>query len=203
MSFVNTCLTRETWTGGIIIRTSVRCSVCLTDDTYVWRYNACTLRVKPEWIPGSPGIVTKLDYTRNPGIVPQSEVTEVAGKGMGILQNLQKFQVRVRKCHRTQKLRVLWHVRTKLTEIPGRYKCCIRTPGTCGTGVQSSQKFRVPVWMYRAYRSSGHGYECPTGLTEVRCRVIPWVNTPGMVLYVPYRTQPWNPRSHSWRFFIS
>ena len=37
-----------------------------------------------------------------------------------------------------------------------------------------------------------YGYECPTELTEVLCRVIPGVNTPDMVLYVPYRTQPWN-----------
>ena len=28
---------------------------------------------------------------------------------------------------------------------------------------------------------------CPTEVTEVLCRVIPVVNTPGMVLCVPYR----------------
>ena len=42
---------------------------------------------------------------------------------------------------------------------------------------------------YRTYRSSGYGYECPTELTEVLRRVIPGIDIPGMVLYVPYRTQ--------------
>ena len=46
--------------------------------------------------------------------------------------------------------------------------------GLCGTGVQHVQKFRVRVW-------------CPTEVTDVLCRVIPAVNTPGMVLCVPYR----------------
>ena len=63
----------------------------------------------------------------------------------------------------------LWHGRTELTEVPG----------TGVNAVQNLQKFRV------------HGYKCPAELTEVLCRVIPRVNTPGMVLYVPYRTQPW------------
>ena len=75
---------------------------------------------------------------------------------MGVLQNFQKFWVRVLMCYRTR-----------------------RSSGYCGTGVQNSQKFRagtknaVPVprvlWHgeYRAYRTSGYGYECPTELTEV------------------------------------
>ena len=76
----------------------------------------------------------------------------------------------------SQKFRVLWHGRTELTEIPGRYKNAKAVP-------------RVFVARaYRTYRSSGYGYECPTELTEVRCRVIPGVFTPGMVLYVPCRT---------------
>ena len=111
---------------------------------------------------------------------------------MGILQNLQKFRLRVRKCCRThrssgysgtgvpklQKFRAgikmlypypgyLWHGRTELAEVPGMGMNVVRT-----------------------YRSSGYGCECPTELTEVLCRVIPGVNTPGMVLYVPYKTQP-------------
>ena len=85
-----------------------------------------------------------------------TQVTEVAGKGMGVLQKLKKFRVRVWKCYRTHK-----------------------SSGYCGTGVQNSEKFRagtknaVPVsrvlWYgaYRAYRSSGYGYECRTELTEV------------------------------------
>ena len=60
----------------------------------------------------------------------------------------------------------LWHRRTELAEVPG-------------TGMK-----------YRTYTSSGYGYECRTELTEVLRRVIPGVNTPGMVLYVPYRAQP-------------
>ena len=83
--------------------------------------------------------------------------------------------------------------------------------------LQNSQKFRAgtriavpvpPVFVARAYRtpkSSGYGYECRTELTEVSgtgmnvlhnlqkffFRVMPGVKTPGMVLYVPHRTQPW------------
>ena len=53
-------------------------------------------------------------------------------------------------------------------------------------GVQSSQKFRVwALLSYRTYRSSWYGYECIPEFTEVLCRVIPGVNTPGMVLYDP------------------
>ena len=40
---------------------------------------------------------------------------------------------------------------------------------------------------YRISRRSGYGYECPAKVTEVLCRVIPGVNTAGMVLCVPYR----------------
>ena len=79
------------------------------------------------------------------------------------------FQVRVWESYRTSKSFV-------------RVWMCYRThksSGHCGTGVHNSQKFRagtksaVPVprvlWhaAYRAYRSSGYGYEFPTKLTEV------------------------------------
>ena len=50
----------------------------------------------------------------------------------------------------------LWHGRTELTEVPG----------TGMNVLQNLQKIFVR-------------------------RVIPGVNTPGTVLYVPYRTQPW------------
>ena len=85
-----------------------------------------------------------------------TEVTEVPGKGMGILQTLHKFRVRVRKCYRTH-----------------------RSSGYCGTGVQNSQKFRAGMKMLYPYPgylrherteltgSSGYGYECRTELTEV------------------------------------
>ena len=62
----------------------------------------------------------------------------------------------------------LWHWRTELTEVPG----------TGMKVVQNLQKFRV------------RGMDVLQNLQEVFCRVIPGVNTPGMVLYVPYRTQP-------------
>ena len=38
---------------------------------------------------------------------------------------------------------------------------------------------------YRTSTSSGYGYKCPTELTEVLCRVIPGVNTPGTVCEYP------------------
>ena len=80
----------------------------------------------------------------------------IPGKGMGVLQNFQKFRVRVWKCYRTHRSSVY-----------------------CGTGIQNSQKFRagtknaVPVprvllhGAYRTHRTSEYGFECPTELTEV------------------------------------
>ena len=80
--------------------------------------------------------------------------------GMGVLQNVHKFRIRVRTCDWTS-----------------------RSSGYCGAGVHNSQKFRagtkgaVPVprvlWhgVYRTHSSSGYGYECPTELTQVRVRV--------------------------------
>ena len=62
---------------------------------------------------------------------------------MGILQNLQKFRVRVRKCYRTH-----------------------RSSGYCGTGVQNSQKFRAGTENAVSLpRGSGEGR---TELTEVQ-----------------------------------
>ena len=75
---------------------------------------------------------------------------------MGVSQNFQKFRVRVGKCYITH-----------------------RSSGYCGTGVQNSQMSRagtknaVPVprvlWhgAYITHRSSGHGHERHTELTEV------------------------------------
>ena len=74
-----------------------------------------------------------------------------------------------------QKFRVLWHGRTELPEVPGRYKHAVPVP-------------RVSVApAYRNSRSSWYGYECPTEVTEILCRVTPGVNTPGVALCVPYR----------------
>ena len=120
-----------------------------------------------------------------------TEVTEVPGKGMGILQNFQKFRVRVRKSYRTHRSPGYCGTGVQNSQkFRAGMKCCTRTPGIFGTGVQSLQKIRVRVWMsYRAHRSSGYGYECPTELAdEAPCRVIPGVKRPGVVLYAPYRT---------------
>ena len=63
---------------------------------------------------------------------------------MEVLQNSQKF-------------RVLWHGRTELTEVPGRYKqCCSRTPGIVARGVHNS------------HRTSMYAYERHAELTEVQ-----------------------------------
>ena len=71
-----------------------------------------------------------------------TELPGVPGTGMKVLQNFQKF-------------RVLWHGRTDLTEVQGRYENAVPVP-------------RVFVALaYRTYRSSGYGYECPTELAEV------------------------------------
>ena len=71
-----------------------------------------------------------------------AELTEVPGTGTEVLQNSQKF-------------RVLWHGRTELTEVAGRYK----------NAVPVSRVFVERA--YRSYRSSGYGYECRTELIEV------------------------------------
>ena len=62
-----------------------------------------------------------------------TEVPEVPGAGMKVLQNFQKF-------------RVLWHGRTEVTDVPGRYKNDVPVP-------------RVFVVLYRTYRSSGYGHD--------------------------------------------
>ena len=100
-------------------------------------YCICTLRVKTERITGSPDPIVVTKGIAVPRVLCHSsltEATEVPGKGMWIIQNLQKFQVRVRKCSRTHRSSrycgtfflsffsfFLWHGRTKLTEVPGRY----------------------------------------------------------------------------------
>ena len=63
---------------------------------------------------------------------------------MKVLQNSHNF-------------RVLWHGRTELPEIPGRYKNAVPVP-----------RSRVFVALaYRAYRSSGIGVKVVQNLTEV------------------------------------
>ena len=76
----------------------------------------------------------------------RTEFTEVPRKGMNVIQN-------------SEKLRVLWHGRTELTKVPGRYKNAVPVPRVWwherteltevpGTGInvaQNLQKFRVRV----------------------------------------------------------
>ena len=109
-------------------------------------------------MPGSPSIVTKV-YPY-PGYCDSlTEVTEVPGKGMGTLKNLQKFRVRVRKCYRTH-----------------------RISGYCGTGVQSSPKFRAGIKMVYPY--PGYLWHEPAELTEV----------PGAGIYVVRNLQKFRVR---------
>ena len=83
------------------------------------------------------------------------KLTEVPGTGIKVLQNLQNF-------------RVLWHARTELPAVSGRYKHAVPVPLV----------FLAPA--YRTPRSSGYGYdECPTEGTEVLCRLIPGGKYPG------------------------
>ena len=76
------------------------------------------------------------------GYACPTELTEAPGTGMTVLHNFRNF-------------RVLWHGCTELTEVPGRYEKAVPVPRVCAE------------LAYRTYRSSGHGYECPTKLAEV------------------------------------
>ena len=99
------------------------------------------------------------------------------------LQNMQKFRVQVciaQVLQNSQKFRVLWHGRTEITEVPGRYENAVpvprvlwhgrtdltEVPGTGMNVIQNSKKFFVRVWMlYRTHRSSAG-----TGSTRVNTR---------------------------------
>ena len=95
------------------------------------------------------GIVTRGVQTHRRsgyGYECPTELTEVPSTGMKVLQNFRKF-------------RVLWHGRTELTEVPGRYENAVPVPRVLWqwrteltevrcTGldvVQNSHKFRVRV----------------------------------------------------------
>ena len=78
----------------------------------------------------TPGIVARVLQNSQKFRVRLTEVPEVPDRGMKVLQNFKNF-------------RVLWHGRTELTEVPGRYKHAVPVP-------------RVFVARaYRTYRSSG------------------------------------------------
>ena len=83
-----------------------------------------------------------------------TELPEVPGAGIKVLQNFHDF-------------RVLGHGRTELPEVPGRYRHAVPVPWV-----------RVST-SYRTSRSSGYGYECPKEVTEALCRVIRGGKYPG------------------------
>ena len=105
-----------------------------------------------------------------------TELTEVPGTGMNVVQISRKFQVRVWTSYRTSpKFRVrVW-----------KYYGSQRIFGYCDTSVQNPQKFRAGIKMLYRYpgccgheraglkKGSGYGYECHTEVTEVLCGVIP------------------------------
>ena len=129
--------------------------------------------------------VSKQRYTRTPGIVLQSYRSHrSSGLGYGDLTELTEIPGSARKCCRIH--RSSGYCGTGVQNSHKSLKLYTRTPGICGTGVQNFQKkFRVRVWMsymYRTSRISGYGYECPTELADVLCRVLPGVNTyPGWI----------------------
>ena len=77
----------------------------------------------------------------------RTEVTEVSGKGIGVLQNLQKFRTRYGSV-------------AELTEVSGI------VARACITHVSYKNDIPVPrvfvALAYRTSRSSGYGYECLT-----------------------------------------
>ena len=101
----------------------------------------------------------------------RTELNEVPGTGTNVVQNLQKFRVRViprvwfcayPKEHlftHVQKFRVGTRMLYPYPyPHPGMFKRAYPYPGYCATGVQKLQKFRVRVPMsYRTCRNSGYG----------------------------------------------
>ena len=110
--------------------------------------------------------------TRTPGfcVTGRTELTEIPDTGMNILQNVQKFRVRVWKSYRN-----------------------FKSSGYCDTVVQTLQKFRVWVWMsYRTHRSSLYGLGCYTELTEVPGTGNTRVNTRPHRVCINFIRPSWN-----------
>ena len=102
---------------------------------------------------------------------------KVPGAGRAIPQNSQKIQVRVRKSHGTYRSSGYGcESGTELTEVP---VIVARVHGThISSGWVCKWCTRTPGIVERAHRTY-------TSYLQVNT----WVNTPGMILYVPYRTQ--------------
>ena len=91
----------------------------------------------------------------------RTELPEVSGTGMSVLQKLQSFRVRVipgvnttgmalcvrYRPNENRKFENGYDCRTQLTDVPGS-----------GKVVHNSQTFRVRVGLYRTHRSPGYGY---------------------------------------------
>ena len=150
--YLGLCTTRYISTTGLVCRSSVP----LHQHCCILRIQCKVQKHKKSNVTSTRtrSIYTRIDYSFHRYLYPSyklprlcsvrfvdsgqgygslTELPEVLGTGMDVLQNSHKF-------------RVLWHGRTELTEVPGGYKkCCTRTPG-CRTG--------------RTNGSSGYGYEC-------------------------------------------
>ena len=106
-----------------------------------------------------------------------TEIPELLGTGVKVLQNFQNS-------------RVLWHGRTELPEVPGRYKHDVpvprvfaapraerpEIPDTVMSVLQKLQKFFVDLcpgyglcvlYEHNENRKVGYGYECREELTDV------------------------------------
>ena len=117
------------WRCCRISRSSGYCGTCVQNSQ---KFRAGTKRHVPV-----PRVLWRVEFRtyRNSGYGYEcpTGLTEVPGTGMKVLQKFQEF-------------RVLWHGRTELPEVPGRYKNAVPVP-------------RVFVALaYRTYRYSGYGY---------------------------------------------
>ena len=105
--------------------------------------------------------------------------TRTRGSVARVLQNSQKFRVRVWGSYRTYRTSGYGYKSlTKHPELPGIVSRAYRTspegPGRYKHAVPVPRVFVAPA--YRPSRSSGYGYEYPAEVTEVLCGVIPGVN---------------------------
>ena len=93
----------------------------------------------------------------------------IPGKGIGVLQNLQKLRVRVWKCHRTHTSSRYRGTGVQIHRSSGfGIQRLYPYPGYCCTGVQNSQKIQVRLCMlYITYKSCGYGYGSVTERTEI------------------------------------
>ena len=112
-------------------------------------------------VPGTgntPGMVLSVPYRTQPFRLPKFRVRV----RMKVLQNSQKFRVRVWKSYRTHRksregIRMLYSTRTR-PRPRVFHKRAYPYSGHCATGEQNLEKFRVRVRMsYRTCRSSGYG----------------------------------------------